>query len=242
MWDVKTWSEVAQLEGHDDEVSCCAWYPNGTQLASASLCKMPLRVWDVSTWTKVAWMAGSRSIAWSPDGTRLASVHGEWEVSVYKAPAPAVTPVPVDDDDDANVATVPDSSLEAALAHVGMWAESTAERSALELAAASTRADLADTRAEVAHARADLADTRTRRLEGDPEALQSAPSRSCASCWMISSALAPPVARADPRRRRRHRRGRHRLPHLPRPPQIHGAQLRMRAQSVVILIYQLASC
>jgi len=109
-------------------------------------------------------LEGVRSCAWSPDGTRLASGSDNTTVRVWLAPPVTLAHV----GPWAQAAAAAHAAPPVALAHVGRWAEAAAaayaeqarvaaERSALDLAAANTRAAAADTRA--------------RRLGGDHEAL-----------------------------------------------------------------------
>jgi WD40 repeat protein len=55
--DVLTWHAVAQLEGHEEDVSSCAWCPDGTRLASTSDDETVI-IWDATRWREVAKLTG----------------------------------------------------------------------------------------------------------------------------------------------------------------------------------------
>jgi hypothetical protein len=159
VWCTATWREVAKLEGHGGPVRMCAWSPDGFRLATAS--DQSVRVSEVVTWSTVVILEGHTddvdSCAWSPDGTRLASGSDDNTMLVWLAP-----PVTLEQVRRWAVAA------EAARAE---QARVTAERSALDLAGANTRAEAADTHAAAAEEGAAAAYTRAWRLEGDPQAL-----------------------------------------------------------------------
>jgi WD40 repeat protein len=101
VWDFTTHPHalLATLSGHTYAVNSVAWAPSGTQLASASgscygACDELLelsgtvKVWDAHTYALVATLSGHcyqvLSVAWAPNGTRLAS-SSCWEVRVWDA-------------------------------------------------------------------------------------------------------------------------------------------------------------
>jgi WD40 repeat protein len=93
VWEVGTGQEVRTLKGHTGGVSSVAFSPDGKRLASA--CKRsadaqgkPLagevRVWDTATGQEVRTLKGHTgavwSVAFSPDGQRLASAGGDYDL------------------------------------------------------------------------------------------------------------------------------------------------------------------
>ena len=82
----EAWALAKELSGRKvGAVTCCAWAPSGTQLATAS--GDAVRVWDVNTGIVVARLQGHagdvRSCAFSPDGTRIASASDDRTVRVW---------------------------------------------------------------------------------------------------------------------------------------------------------------
>ena len=88
VWDSHTGSQLAQLQGHTERVSCVSWSPDGTKLASASMDKT-VRVWDAHTGSQLAILQGNSrgmsSVDWSPDGTRLSSASYDKTVCIWDA-------------------------------------------------------------------------------------------------------------------------------------------------------------
>ena len=99
LWDVATQSEVAILEGHTDKVNSVSFSPDGALLASGSNDETAV-LWDVATQTEIAtlgdraepgpkggWTIGRffwvLAVAFSPDGTQLASGDLDGTVSVW---------------------------------------------------------------------------------------------------------------------------------------------------------------
>jgi WD40 repeat protein len=84
-WDTRTGQELLTLQGHASCVKCVAFSPDGSRLASSSEGYDPqkkqtlgeLKVWDARTGREVLTLEGHTgpfgNVAWSPDGTRLAS-------------------------------------------------------------------------------------------------------------------------------------------------------------------------
>ena len=79
LWNVDTQQRIAVLDAHTSFVSSLALHPDGNTLASGSGDET-VRLWDIKKQQQLAVLenAGSvRSVAFSPDGTKLAA--GEWK-------------------------------------------------------------------------------------------------------------------------------------------------------------------
>jgi WD40 repeat protein len=80
------WTVERELRGHTSHVSCCAWSPDSSRLATASA-DNTVRVWDISSGREVTVLAGHgwlvRWCAWSRDGTRIASASSDKTVRVW---------------------------------------------------------------------------------------------------------------------------------------------------------------
>jgi WD40 repeat protein/tRNA A-37 threonylcarbamoyl transferase component Bud32 len=88
LWDARTGQPLLELKGHQDAVACVAFSPDGTRLATAAggpirkanILPKPdctARIWDVRTGRTLVEFKGHTgeltSVAFSPDGTRLAT-------------------------------------------------------------------------------------------------------------------------------------------------------------------------
>ena len=85
LWDVRTRKLLATLKGHTDQINAVAFSPDGTLLVSGSGHHTSedntVRVWDVANRVEIATLerytrAGVWSVAFSSDGTTLASATG----------------------------------------------------------------------------------------------------------------------------------------------------------------------
>ena len=110
LWEVDTGKNIDTLRGHKDEVECVAFSPDGTKLASGSM-DHTIKLWDVetgkyvdtlgrsastSTTKQVFWSVLGRitntgghtfwvnSVAFSPDGTTLASGSSDGTVKLWQ--------------------------------------------------------------------------------------------------------------------------------------------------------------
>ena len=106
LWDVATRTNIATFEGHKSSVWSVAFSPDGTTLASGSSDRT-VKLWDIATGQNIATYrhidehsdfgrAGGEpvwSVAFSPDGTTLASGGGSgtvilWDMSEWIRPRP----------------------------------------------------------------------------------------------------------------------------------------------------------
>ncbi|MGK5629283.1 WD40 repeat domain-containing serine/threonine protein kinase [Streptomyces sp. URMC 123] len=92
LWDVAARKQVAVLTGHTREIEALEFGPGGTALASASQ-DYTIKLWNTKTFTNSATFPSTRfseasDLAFSPDGTRLASAHRRsvklWDVGAKK--------------------------------------------------------------------------------------------------------------------------------------------------------------
>ena len=85
------WRCAAVLEGtHTRTIRCCAWSPDGRQLATASFDRT-VAIWEVhgGSWEHVAVLEGHesevKSVAWNPNGSLIATCGRDKTVWVWEA-------------------------------------------------------------------------------------------------------------------------------------------------------------
>lgn len=80
-------SPLRVLRGHQGDIHCVAWHPDGDRIATGSR-DNTVKVWDPST-GEIKWTAalpqGIFGLDWSPDGTRLATASTDTNVLVLNA-------------------------------------------------------------------------------------------------------------------------------------------------------------
>ena len=87
VWDAATGKEFVTLRGHTGPVSSVSWNPAGTRLASAG---STLKIWDLAAGKEILTLSaatrhGFKTVAWSPDGMRLASGTDGGSILIYDA-------------------------------------------------------------------------------------------------------------------------------------------------------------
>jgi len=86
VWDSKTCTHIATLQGHSCTVSSAIFSADGLRVASASEDKT-VRLWDSTTGAHIATLKGHSgsvfSVTFSPDGSRLASVSEDNTVRLW---------------------------------------------------------------------------------------------------------------------------------------------------------------
>jgi WD40 repeat protein len=85
IWDAIRGKEVVNLPGHKDPPLSLAWSPNGLHLASAATYDGTVKIWDTTTGKSLTLNdeAAVSSVAWNPDGTRLASATTSGTVTIW---------------------------------------------------------------------------------------------------------------------------------------------------------------
>ncbi|MFN7098705.1 MAG: WD40 repeat domain-containing protein, partial [Gammaproteobacteria bacterium] len=92
VWDVNTKQVLRYLTGHTHWVSCLAYSPQGSELASGSV-DMTVRLWQLATGKERQVLTGHthwvKCLAYSPQGTELASGSNDktvhlWELTTSK--------------------------------------------------------------------------------------------------------------------------------------------------------------
>ena len=91
IWDARTGSLLQSLKGHTRKVNCVVFSPDASRIASGSL-DHTVRVWDAVEGRQVLTYGGHTSqlsvqdLAFSPDGSRVASIGGESGLHVRGQP------------------------------------------------------------------------------------------------------------------------------------------------------------
>ena len=88
LWDVASGSERALLHGHEADLSCCTFSPDGSLLMTASE-DTTARLWDVVSGNELAVLRGHddtvRWCAFSPDGSVLATASNDGTARLWDA-------------------------------------------------------------------------------------------------------------------------------------------------------------
>jgi eukaryotic-like serine/threonine-protein kinase len=98
VWDTTSGKVIYTYRGHQDEVAAVAWSPDGKRIASAGGNPVypttrdgdtTVQIWDAFTGNNVLTYHGHNkivfSVAWSPEGSRIASASRDMTVQVWKA-------------------------------------------------------------------------------------------------------------------------------------------------------------
>ena len=87
IWDTKTGTAIATMEGHTTVAGTISYSPDGTKVASGSFDKT-VRVWDTTTGAELLSMKEDsyvRCVVFSPDGSRIASSTGAKSIHIWDA-------------------------------------------------------------------------------------------------------------------------------------------------------------
>lgn len=91
IWDTNTGKLVQTLKGHAANVYDVQWNPQGDKLASVG---GTLKIWDTNSWNELnSWDENSWSVAWSPDGKRIASGNNSFVIRNLSESAESTEPV-----------------------------------------------------------------------------------------------------------------------------------------------------
>jgi WD40 repeat protein len=90
LWDPASWETFAVLQGHEGEIKCVAFSPDGRRLASCDDVGS-IRLWDVKTRKQVHEFRGHEyaclSLSFSPDGKRLVTAMEDSTALIWEVPA-----------------------------------------------------------------------------------------------------------------------------------------------------------
>lgn len=83
VWDSGTGQCIYSYEKHSNGVTAVSWSQNGQRLTSASQYGASMQVWSARAGQHLLSLPAGykvRDVAWSPDGSKIASSFGEWDI------------------------------------------------------------------------------------------------------------------------------------------------------------------
>ncbi|KAF5357453.1 hypothetical protein D9757_011603 [Collybiopsis confluens] len=88
IWDAVAGQQLAQLDGHSNQVNSVAFSPEGSKIVSGSDDKT-VRIWDAVAGQQLAQLDGHtgrvNSVAFSPNGSKIVSGSADWTVRIWDA-------------------------------------------------------------------------------------------------------------------------------------------------------------
>lgn len=86
LWETESWTLVAKLAGHQQDLAAVRFHPDGQWVASASLDKT-IRIWDIAARRELRKLTNHQQqvtgLSWSADGSRLASASWDFTTRVW---------------------------------------------------------------------------------------------------------------------------------------------------------------